>query len=468
MIAARKDAGAASSRKRKERPRKEIRSSWLWLRENLEAICVAFVLALIIRHFSIEAFKIPTGSMQPTLYGDARSGDRILVFKPWYLDSGPERWDIIVFRYPLNTSINYIKRCIGLPGESIRIQNGDIYVDGEIAGKPASVQESLWDNWPVYPRPGFEGPVETVWTRMPEGAFIRSGDEIVAEAEGEAALLYPDPITLRATAGQFPRTPANFAREGDVPLLDVRLSIEARIESENATIFADLHTSDHVFRLEIAPGEPPRVLHGIATGNTPSYEATDFRELGRADGPEIRAGSRYRIGFAYLDGSIRLAIDGEDRLESAFAVPAPRRVRHPVRFGVRRGKATFSAVRVERDLYHLATGVSTNVTVPPGHYFALGDNTAQSADSRRWMETTIRDREGREYRFDNESKSLRRDERALVFPDVFGQERRVESYTVEGSPRAAPFVPAEYVVGKAFFIFWPLVRDGALNMGFVH
>jgi hypothetical protein len=107
------------------------------------------------------------------------------------------------------------------------------------------------------------------------------------------------------------------------------------------------------------------------------------------------------------------------------------------------------------------------VEVPEGHYFALGDNTAQSADSRRWTEMTIRDRDGREYRYDKDGKTVRHLGRVLEFPDVFGQKHRVENYTVTGAPIAKPFVPEDYVVGKAFFTFWPLLRDGRFNMGFV-
>ena len=156
-------------------------------RETVEAIVVAFILALLVRGFEAEAFVIPTGSMAPTLMGrhkeitcpqcgfvyavnaseevegvaaaerrtaggftrgsastagsrrrvdDAPSfkGDRILVMKfPYDLpflpgSVGPQRWDVVVFRYPEEPEVSYIKRLVGLPGETIRIYHGDVYV----------------------------------------------------------------------------------------------------------------------------------------------------------------------------------------------------------------------------------------------------------------------------------------------------------------------------------------------------
>lgn len=156
-----------------------------WWREAIESIVVAIVLALLFRTFEAEAFVIPTGSMAPTLQGrhkdveckqcghryrggasednergprgtieytvcpmcryptkmdvygnhnhDSFTGDRILVNKFVYQFGDPERWDVIVFKFPGNAKQNYIKRLVGLPGETLRIWHGDIYTqrDGE-------------------------------------------------------------------------------------------------------------------------------------------------------------------------------------------------------------------------------------------------------------------------------------------------------------------------------------------------
>ena len=108
------------------------------LRENVEAILIAIVLALFIRTFVVQAFKIPSGSMEPTL----QIGDHILVNKfiygvkiPYLRKtiipvSEPDRGDIIVFRYPEDPDKDFIKRVIAVPGDTVEIRNKIIYVGG--------------------------------------------------------------------------------------------------------------------------------------------------------------------------------------------------------------------------------------------------------------------------------------------------------------------------------------------------
>ena len=150
------------------------------MRETMEAIAVAFILAFLFRTFEAEAFVIPTGSMAPTLFGRHKdldcpqcgyhfqvgaseevdphagyllpsnrietascpncrfpvnvydapvfTGDRILVNKFPYEFGEPDRWDVFVFKYPEDPQTNYIKRLVGLPNETIEIRQGDLYV----------------------------------------------------------------------------------------------------------------------------------------------------------------------------------------------------------------------------------------------------------------------------------------------------------------------------------------------------
>ena len=109
------------------------------VREYIEAILIALVLALFIRTFIVQAFKIPSGSMQDTLL----IGDHILVNKfiygvknpfngnTWIPFKKPGRRDIVVFKYPVNPSQDYIKRVVGVEGDSIEIKNKKVYVNGE-------------------------------------------------------------------------------------------------------------------------------------------------------------------------------------------------------------------------------------------------------------------------------------------------------------------------------------------------
>ncbi|SJZ63608.1 signal peptidase I [Selenihalanaerobacter shriftii] len=95
------------------------------IKEYLEAVVIAVILSFIIITFIIQAFYIPSGSMRPTL----EPGDRIFVNKFIYRFKNPERFDIIVFKYPVNPRKKFIKRVIGLPGDTVSIDNGTVYVN---------------------------------------------------------------------------------------------------------------------------------------------------------------------------------------------------------------------------------------------------------------------------------------------------------------------------------------------------
>lgn len=146
---------------------------WHHTIETVESLAVAIIVALAIRHFLIEPFKIPTGSMEPTLHGasrqgeQARLGDFIMVQKFAYGPKipftktrlwtvKPKRWDIVVFSTKgINTedgrpaaadpSRNFVKRIVGLPGETLEIIDGWLYVDGEKLEIPEYLASRLTD-----------------------------------------------------------------------------------------------------------------------------------------------------------------------------------------------------------------------------------------------------------------------------------------------------------------------------------
>ncbi|MGH9257565.1 MAG: signal peptidase I [Vicinamibacterales bacterium] len=113
-------------------------------REYFESICVAVILALFVRTFVVQAFKIPTGSMENNLL----IGDHLLVNKFAYAPTltGLEqmllpidairRGDIIVFKYPEDPERDFIKRVIGLPGETIELRSKKVYIDGQPIDEP--------------------------------------------------------------------------------------------------------------------------------------------------------------------------------------------------------------------------------------------------------------------------------------------------------------------------------------------
>lgn len=93
--------------------------------ELFESVAIAILLAVVIRFFILQPFVIPSGSMEPNL----QIGDRIMVSKLSYVFSEPKRGDVIVFKYPPDPKRNFVKRAIGIPGETITIRDSQLYVD---------------------------------------------------------------------------------------------------------------------------------------------------------------------------------------------------------------------------------------------------------------------------------------------------------------------------------------------------
>ena len=93
----------------------------------VETIGTALILVVIIQRFYIGNFKIPTGSMIPTI----QVGDRVFADMVSYKFTGPKRNNIIVFKEPIENKVLYTKRAMGLPGETVKIQDGILYINGE-------------------------------------------------------------------------------------------------------------------------------------------------------------------------------------------------------------------------------------------------------------------------------------------------------------------------------------------------
>lgn len=114
--------------------------------EFTKTALIAVFLAVLIRTFLYEPFNIPSGSMLPTL----QIGDYLFVYKPEYgysrysfpfgfapiegrvWEEEPERGDVIVFKLPTDTSIDYIKRLVGMPGDTVQVREGRLYINGQM------------------------------------------------------------------------------------------------------------------------------------------------------------------------------------------------------------------------------------------------------------------------------------------------------------------------------------------------
>lgn len=180
------------------------------IREWFEAAIFAFILFLVIRTFVIQAFRIPTGSMRPTL----KEGDMLMVTKFWYgakipfTDirlpgiSEPRRGDVVVFLYPVDKKRDFIKRLIGLSNETIEIKSGKIYVDGKV------VDDSMISSRFYYNRGNYGK--EDSEIHIPEDSYFVLGDNSSSSHDsrywgfvpkkylvGKAFLIYWPPQRIR-------------------------------------------------------------------------------------------------------------------------------------------------------------------------------------------------------------------------------------------------------------------------------
>ncbi len=210
-----------------------------WVNGFCENWIFAFIIAMGIRHFCLEAFRIPTASMEPMLFGDPAfsKSDHVVVDKFFFRFTGPSRWDVTVFQFPqpeieplageqtdARTAIaadesrldrvmlrplmyrNFVKRAVILPGDRYYIAGGDIYLEQpdktfHVSRKPKSVQDELWQN--VY-RFGEQAEYQP-W--MPSGGAQVRGDDgslrMTLPANGSLSLLPQQFRNLYLKPGTF-------------------------------------------------------------------------------------------------------------------------------------------------------------------------------------------------------------------------------------------------------------------------
>lgn len=460
---------------RTQESKKAERHPW---RENLETAAVAIVMALVLKYFTLEAFQIPTGSMQPTLMGLNTGGapdgsglrvyDRILVDKliPFLRD--PRRWEIWVFLYPLDRSSRYIKRVVGLPGEELKIKNGDIFVrnspgeDFRIVRKPPRVQESMWRQvW----ESGEGRNAAEFWDlrgfEEARGVLASSGRataDVRRPAYGPAGItdsLYDGyPEAIQRIVGKAP---------GRTPVRDLRLRLRLRPSAEHRSLVIRLGSGGDQLRCEISgPSGDGRIRLLL-----------NDAEIGAAEG-KLRFNRTSEIAFSRADEAAELSLDGETVLRREFGSQEGD-LKNSLGFETDGGSVSIESVAVDRDTYYtnqILGDKFESVQIPEGMYFMLGDNSQQSADGRFWKEVEVRVDAGPEgpatltggsTTSGANSTGNPRDFPASpygprlgsIFRDRYGEEYRYVSGRVV---RSEPwhFVPRAHFLGRAFFVFWPL------------
>lgn len=363
-------------------------------RDTIESLATAFVLAMVIKHFAVEAFKIPTRSMQPTLHGDPRWGDRILVNKFIYDIHDPKPWDVIVFKYPGDPSkyyYNYIKRLVALGGETVLIRDGNVIINGKVRKKPWRVQKTLFVDImsrKVLERIALhsssnpdvaEGKLLQFWKPDPPSSFSGGGDEILVKTSSQSFLRYSEDIV----AYGFREPPhGSPVPQPPIPTGDIAIYFRFRPQKATGEVLARISdgTNYLTYRLPL-------------DGSLPSIEHSGRRSSERIEGRgafHFAPSRNYRVYFINVDDSACIRVNGRELLRYDYdggirdyetAYP-----RVSASLGFSSTSGSISHLTLYRDIFYTSRGRYgiTPFRLKKDELFVLGDNSPNSNDSRIW------------------------------------------------------------------------------------
>jgi len=324
-----------------------------FLRHEAPSMGVTLVVLGLLWLFVGEFRVIPSNSMQPSL----KPGDRVVVQKLFGTER-PERWQIVVFRKP-SDGVVLVKRVVGLPGERLAIEDGDLYVDGKLAVKPDDLREAVRE--PLV-RSDFSGAVPPAgWEAVP------ATDDGSRAGFRYRPALYGDEPTCVDENGKTEMNPAPRPLAHD-------LYVRARVRGEAS------------IRLSFAGGsDGPVDLLGLGSGTAGTHQAWEFAvsrkrstialPLDTVPGPTLAADE---VEVSYVDGVARLTFGGQTE-----SVAVPTRGSLPTVFV----SGDVRSVAIDRDVHYTnigeyATDPGNPFLVPLGCVFCLGDHSAHSADCR--------------------------------------------------------------------------------------
>ncbi|QEL14414.1 S26 family signal peptidase [Limnoglobus roseus] len=423
------------------------------LRVVVTVVILVVCIFLFIRTFAVEPFGVPTGSMAPALVGNHREtlcprcgypvvigepsngdrspdatcpncgkhgidlsptweipGDRLMVDKNVFNVRSPRRWEVAVFRCPVDLSKPYVKRMIGLPGEAVQLIGGDVFINGQLQRKtlahlremrvpvfdlafaPLATWQPRWHVEPVADDPNFPAAANDTPSKPVDETILRT-DGLVLDASGKRPSLgltyrhwnlddkQEGPITdwLAYNASQ---------RRRPAPVHDFLFTCDLEVTAGSGRFACRLGDGLDSVRAEFPIGAAAGEGVQLAAdrGGTPPLQS----------GFKLEVGKTYRLEFAFVDRRAMLAIDGVEPF-GPLDLPAPPdvypqrgQVTRPLQLGVRGVAVAVRNVKLWRDIHYRGdggdevNGTKTPYQLAADEFFVLGDNSANSHDSRAW------------------------------------------------------------------------------------
>jgi signal peptidase I len=422
----------------------------------VEFIVVLVLSILTFRTFAAEAYIVPTGSMAPTLLGMHRvvpcanckmpfavgmdeegrsgravcpncghdsldqepslecSGDRLLVQKYLYDLRSPRRWEVAVFQSPEEQNQAYVKRVVGLPGETVQILGGDLYIDGKIARKSLAQHHAMrvpvhdstftpsdsnrFPRWLFHKtRPYGPGTAKSGW-KADQNRFIHR--DLGDSAEGTFDWLdyrhwQPDRVRFGPVNDFSPYNGGDLRGENSVGDISMEVDVALKPEAKTLMLRIGLNGDRFFLSLPVDVRKPAEVRRNGQVVPTRNHRAGLRSSLDGSVVSHVEASLMDRRLIVAVDGSP--LFDPVDFEESEDSVGGPLYA-SPVGLGLEGSGAEVSAIRLYRDVYYTSSlanaprkafGVDRPYPLKDGEFFVLGDNSAVSNDSRFWKHSPV-------------------------------------------------------------------------------
>lgn len=361
------------------------------------ALC-GLVGVVVARTFLFDIRRIPSGSMLPTLRGDERSGDRVIVDRVSTKMREPRRFEILAFHDPREGSRDLVKRVVGLPSETVLLRDGDVLINGRILQKTPAERRAL--RIPLFRsdlKPLANGFLfDRAAVLVAHGAKEYMIPEYIKSTKFECRIIPSDGFEL--PDGAFQHHP------GELPVSDLMLELVLECKQSTGAIEARFFSEGDEFLFHISPtgdgnatNMTLRRSHEVPAPGRPGTSTSVEDILYEGPGPAMRVREMQTIVFINVDCVLSVEVDGnefthknglpyrhETRRPYLAVGRAATRPRSGVEFSLP-GGAVLHRADLYRDVQYEprgSHGCQHEYRLGRQQYFVLGDYSSDSVDSR--------------------------------------------------------------------------------------